>query len=118
MAHFAKIEGGTVQRVEVVSNAVIIDEHGVEQEQLGVDFLRDLYGDPTAQWVQCSFSAGFRGHFPGAGWTWDGSNFIPPKPYPSWTLDASLTWQPPVARPDDDKDYRWDEATESWVEQG
>lgn len=119
MAHFAKIESGIVSRVEVVANAVITDEHGVEQEQLGIDFLRGLYGEPDAEWVQCSYSAGFRGHFPGVGWTWDaGRNaFYPPQPFPSWSLnETTLLWDAPVAHPGDGKMYSWDEASESWVE--
>ena len=43
MAHFAEIsDDGTVLRVIVVSNDVITDEDGVEQEQLGKDFWSKL----------------------------------------------------------------------------
>lgn len=39
------------------------------------------------------------------------------QPYPSWTFDeATLAWSSPVAYPTDDKQYRWDEPTVSWVE--
>jgi hypothetical protein len=41
--------------------------------------------------------------------------FIPPKSYPSWTLDeASCQWQPPTAYPDDGKRYKWNEETTAW----
>ena len=44
MAHFAKLGvGNIVETVEVVSNNVLLDENGKEQEQLGVNFLRELY---------------------------------------------------------------------------
>ena len=37
--------------------------------------------------------------------------------YPSWIFDAATcAFVPPVARPMDDKLYRWDEPSESWVQ--
>ena len=45
MAHFAILnESNIVTRVEVINNDVILDGDGVEQEQLGIDFLTSLYG--------------------------------------------------------------------------
>ena len=44
MAHFSKLDNNNVViQVVTVSNEVITDENGVGQEQLGVDFLNDLY---------------------------------------------------------------------------
>lgn len=38
------------------------------------------------------------------------------QPYPSWVGDINImSWQPPVAYPQDDKGYYWDEPTVSWV---
>jgi len=39
------------------------------------------------------------------------------KPYPSWVghLDT-MSWNAPTPRPTDDKFYRWDEPTTSWIE--
>lgn len=40
------------------------------------------------------------------------------QPYPSWVGDIStMSWQPPVPYPTDDKNYYWDEPTVSWKEQ-
>lgn len=40
------------------------------------------------------------------------------KPYPSWVGDLStMSWQPPVPYPQDEKQYYWDEPTINWVEQ-
>jgi hypothetical protein len=40
------------------------------------------------------------------------------KPYPSWVGDIdTMSWQPPLAYPQDDKQYYWDEPSVSWVEQ-
>ena len=45
MAHFAKLgSGNIVESVIVVNNEVITDNDGNEQEQLGIDFLNNLYG--------------------------------------------------------------------------
>ena len=43
--------------------------------------------------------------------------FIPPQRFASWTLNESTClWEPPVAYPDDGKEYHWNEATTSWKE--
>jgi len=52
----------------------------------------------------------------GIGWTYDGTNFIAPKPYFSWTLDSNFDWQPPVPYPEDDKVYAWFEPNKQWIE--
>lgn len=53
----------------------------------------------------------------GIGWTWDGTAFTPPRPYPSWILNKiDHLWEPPVPYPvADGKSYLWDEASVSWV---
>ena len=46
-----------------------------------------------------------------------GDSFIPPKPYPSWTLiEDTCLWESPTAMPDDGKKYNWNEDTTNWVE--
>lgn len=48
---------------------------------------------------------------------WDGTDFITPQPYPSWTLDFEKNWQPPVPKPDTPMVlYTWDEGTLQWKE--
>jgi len=44
----------------------------------------------------------------------DRENFSPPQPYPSWTLDDKCHWQCPVAHPDDECEYSWDEDAQTW----
>lgn len=77
MAHFARIENGIVREVIVINNEVITDTNGQEQEQLGVDFCKSLYGADT-EWVQTSYNATFRGKYAGSGDKWDGENFVSP----------------------------------------
>ena len=59
--------------------------------------------------------APYRGNYAGIGYTYraDIDAFVPPQPYASWTLDANVQWQPPIAMPTDGM-YTWDEATTSW----
>ena len=43
--------------------------------------------------------------------------FISPQPYPSWLPnEQTCVWEPPVAMPDDGKQYTWNESTISWIE--
>lgn len=72
MAHFAKIENDQVIEVIVINNEIICDEDGVEQESLGVEFCKSLFG---GDWVQTSFNANFRNKFAALGDKWDGTNF-------------------------------------------
>ena len=110
MAHFAEIDGdNVVTRVLVVPN---------EQENRGHEYLaNDL--DLGGTWVQTSYNATIRKNYAGIGYTFDSGRdaFIPPKPFASWVLNEdTCNWDAPVARPEDDKFYTWDEATTSWVE--
>jgi hypothetical protein len=75
MAHFAKIENGVVRQVIVVSNDVLKDSNGIEQESIGAQFCQDTFG---GTWVQTSYNANFKGKYAGVGDLWDGTNFTTP----------------------------------------
>ena len=88
MAHFCKLGvGNIIEQVVVVSNEVITDNDGNEQEQLGVDFLNNLYGTRDV-WKQTSYNGNFRKNFAGIGFKYDQTRdaFIEPKPFDSWIL--------------------------------
>jgi hypothetical protein len=118
MAHFAKIGlDNIVTEVLVVANRETMDSNGIEQESIGVEFLKTLTGH--AIWVQTSYNGNIRKNYAGVGYTYDSQRdaFIPPQPYPSWTLlEETCQWTAPVSRPTDDKVYVWDEATTNWIE--
>jgi len=118
MASFAKIGlNSKVIEVHSVHNDVLKDADGVEQESLGVDFLTKLLG--WALWKQTSYNGNIRKNHAGVGYTYDEVRdaFIPPQPYPSWTLnETTCIWSVPVAHPDDGKLYAWDEENTQWVE--
>ena len=128
MASFAKIGlNNKVIGVLSVHNNVLKDANGVEQEVLGIDFLTKLHG--WAIWKQTSYNTHggvhtldgtpLRKNHAGIGYTYDEDRdaFIPPKNYPSWTLNEdTCRWEAPVAYPDDGKRYNWNEETTSWDE--
>lgn len=64
MAHFAKINNNIVEQVIVISNAVLLDTNGQEQESLGASFCHDTFG---GEWLQTSYNGSFRGRFASAG---------------------------------------------------
>jgi hypothetical protein len=118
MAHFAKIGlNNIVTEVLVVANRETMDSNGVEHESIGVEFLKTLTGHET--WIQTSYNGNIRKNYAGVGYTYDSQRdaFIPPQPYPSWTLvEETCNWTAPVLYPTDGKMYQWDEATTNWVQ--
>ena len=117
MAYFAKLgTGNIVEQVISINNAVITDANGVEQEQLGVDFINKLYNTRDV-WKQTSYNNNIRKNFAGIGYQYDQTRdaFIPPKPFNSWILNEdTCRWEAPVAYPQDDNRYSWNEQTLSW----
>jgi hypothetical protein len=78
MAHYARVQNGIVVDVHVLNNAVITDPDGHEVEALGQEFLANLWGYDSLDYVQCSYNATMRGCYPGVGYSWDGAVFAPP----------------------------------------
>ena len=115
MAHFAKVQNGTVTNVIVISNDDAPDPYPAS-EALGQAFIASL--GLEGEWRQTSYNGTFRANYAGIGFTYDDANdvFYAPQPYPSWTLDEAWNWQPPVPYPDDGGQYVWDEDSLAWVE--
>jgi hypothetical protein len=119
MAYFAKL--GTENIVETVisvNNSVIIDNNGIEQEQLGVDFINKLYNTRDV-WKQTSYNGNIRKNYAGIGYQYDQTRdaFISPKPYNSWILNESTClWEAPITKPQETEDikYIWDETNINW----
>jgi len=111
MAHFAKLgTGNIVEKVIVVSNDIAITE------QAGVNFINKLYNTRDV-WKQTSYNNNIRKNFAGIGYQYDQTRdaFIPPKPFNSWILNEdTCRWEAPVARPENDNIYSWNEQTLSW----
>jgi hypothetical protein len=117
MAHFAKLgTGNIVEQVISINNAVITDANGVEQEQLGVDFINNLFNTSDV-WKQTSYNETFRKNFAGIGYYYDQTRdaFIAPKPFNSWILNEdTCRWEAPVALPDEVNTYNWNEENKIW----
>jgi hypothetical protein len=135
MASFAKLDNNNIviQLVAVV-NEVIKDSNGIEQEQLGINFLKTLYNEPNANWKQSSYNTNagvhslggtpFRKNHAAIGYQYDSQRdaFIPQKPYNSWLLNESTCrWEPPVIVPESTKEqkdnnqyYSWNENIINW----
>lgn len=76
MAHFAKVENGVVQEVNVVNNDVLANTDFPESEPIGQAFIASL--GITGEWLQTSYHANFRGKYAGIGDIWDGQQFSSP----------------------------------------
>jgi hypothetical protein len=119
MAHFVRLDkNNTVIEVIVVNNNVLTDENRNENEQLGINFCRQLFGEET-RWVQASYNGNFRKRYPALGDAYNETldAFIIPKPYPSWILDENTCdWKAPIPIPEvpEEKLAMWNEDTLSW----
>jgi hypothetical protein len=110
MAHFAKVENGTVVQVIVAEQEVI--DSGI----FGHGWVQTSYNTYGGQHPE---NRPLRKNYAGVGYTYDSSRdaFIPPKPFASWLLNEdTCLWNAPVAYPEDGKQYSWDESTTSWIE--
>jgi len=119
MSHFAKIENGTVTQV------IVAEQDVIDTGMFGSGWIQTSYNtrggvhynqnnEPSEDQ-----SRALRKNYAGVGYTYDSERdaFIPPQPYASWVLDeATCLWAAPVAMPTDDKQYDWDEETQSWIE--
>lgn len=119
MAHFAKVCDGKVVQVIVAEK----------------EFFDTFVDSSPGEWIQTSYNTrggkhydadgnedggiALRGNYAGIGYTYDRTNdvFYAPQPYASWILnETTWIWEAPTPYPNDDKLYKWDEATTSWIE--
>jgi hypothetical protein len=130
MASFAKI-GLNSKVIEVLSvnNEVLKDSNGIEQENIGIDFLTKLTG--WAIWKQTSYNTHggvhnnngtpLRKNHAGIGMIYDETRdaFISPKPFNSWILnEETCIWESPVSIPttelEENEYYSWNESIINW----
>ena len=135
MAHFAKLGANNkVISVEVVADTDCQNADGIEDEEVGRQFLERIHSWPL--WKQTSYntqgnkhksgddSKALRGNYAGIGMTYDEDNdlFLPKKPFVSWTLNvAEARWQSPIGdAPELSEEemtthrYEWNESTGAW----
>ena len=133
MAHYAKLgTNNKVLAVHVVSDNDCLNASGVEDEEVGRQFLEKIHNWPL--WKKTSYNTSrgqhknggtpFRGNYAGIGMIYDEDNdiFIDNKPYASWVLNVSeFRWQSPIGNApvlvDEKKathSYVWNESTQTW----
>jgi len=128
MAHYAKVENNIVTQVIVAEPEffdTFVDTTPGEWLKTSYNMRGGVYYDPETnqpaedQSIINNDEGRKRKNYAGIGFTYDKTRdaFIPPKPYPSWILNEdSCVYESPVPYPSDDKMYKWDEETISWVE--
>jgi len=108
MAHFAELDENNI-----VLRVVVVDE---KHESDGENWCNNFFG---GNWKQTSYNGNIRKNYAGVGYTYDPTRdaFIPPQPFPSWTLNEdTCQWEAPVPYPSDNKMYEWDEDIINWIE--
>jgi len=96
----------------VVLRVIVVAEKDATTEETGVAFCVNLIGGGT--WV--ASGEPWQRNMAAVGYIYNADNktFIPPQPYPSWTLDDNTEWQPPIPMPNDGLEYIWNEDTKLW----
>ena len=133
MAHYAKLGiNSKVIAVHVVADKDCQNADGIEDEEVGRQFLENIHSWPL--WKKTSYNTmggqhrlggtPLRGNYAGIGMIYDEDNdiFIHKKPYPSWTLNVEeAKWESPVGdAPELSEEemtthrYEWNESTGAW----
>lgn len=111
MSHFAKIEDG------IVTQVIVAEQDVIDSGLFGTGWIQTSYN--TVGGVHTQGGTPLRKNFAGIGYSYDTYRdaFIPPRPFKSWLLnEQTCLWYAPTPMPTDDKKYRWDEITTSWME--
>lgn len=111
MAHFAQIDDNNV-----VINVLSVPD---EQEHRGEEYLSVNLG-LGGRWIQTSYNSNVRKMFAGIGYIYNEELdiFLPPKPFPSWTVDSiKKEWVAPQERPEhiEGTALSWNEGEQIWV---
>lgn len=121
MGHYAKVQNGIVSQV-IVAEAeffdTFVDSSPGQWIQTSYNTRGGVHYAPNTNTPSDDQTKALRKNYAGIGYTYDAARdaFIPPQPFASWTLnETSCLWEAPVAYPEDDNMYIWDEDTTSWV---
>jgi hypothetical protein len=121
MGHFAKVVDGKVTQVIVAEPDffdTFVDSSPGAWIQTSYNTRGNVHYNPDTNEPSADQSKALRGNYAGVGYSYDAVNdvFVAPQPFPSWVLNADYLWEAPVAMPNDDKVYVWDEPTVAWKE--
>lgn len=123
MSYFAKVENDVVTQVIVAKSEffdTFVDSSPGKWIETCPDTRGGVHYKPYSDEPSEDQSKALRKNFAGIGCTYDKQRdaFIPPQPFPSWTLnEETCLWDPPVPQPTDKMSefYRWNEETQEWV---
>lgn len=124
MAHYAKIVNGIVERI-IVAEQDFVDTQEGEWVKTSYNMKQGIYYDvetnapATDQSIIDGDEARERKNYAVEGGVYDSERdiFLPEKAFPSWVIDETKwQWKAPVDKPDDGKNYSWNEETTSWDE--
>lgn len=76
MANFAQVSNNIVEQVIVIANEDCDNLPFPDSEPVGQAFIASL--GYTGEWLQTSYNGNFRGCYAGIGYTWNGTDFVPP----------------------------------------
>ena len=123
MSHFAKVENG------IVTQVIVADQDVIDSGLFGTGWVKTSYNtignvhyapSPPAAPMTPDGGTPLNYNYAGVGYSWDGTGFAPPQPYPSWVFNSSTyLWNaptPPGPAPTTGGPWVWDEATLSWIE--
>lgn len=114
--YFATLDGSNV-----VTDIILVD---ALDEADGIAKVRNIKNNQSLSVVETfkdASDANSRWNYATIGGSWDATNsaFLHPKPFSSWTLNASYDWVAPVSVPPDTVDGNyivsvWNEANSRW----
>jgi len=120
MAHYAFLDDNNIVTEVIVGR----DEDDLAD---GVTSWEDYYGAVRGQrCLQTSYNTvgnthsdggtPLRGNYAGIGFAYseDLDLFVPPQPFPSWSLNNNAQWEAPISKPDGA--WVWSEEAGDWVE--
>ena len=110
MAHYAFLDENNI-----VTEVIV----GIDETEL-IDDLDPETWYANFKGLTCkrtSYNSKIRGTYASIGYSYneDEDIFVTPQPFPSWIRSGSF-WNAPIALPDNEGNYYWDEELGNWVE--
>lgn len=123
MAHYARVNSeNIVTYVTPVDNDLIIDENGLENDDLALNHLYSTIPDSiNDRWIKTSYNNNIRYHYAGIGYSYNEQldAFVRPKPFDSWLFNEEICdWEAPIPKPEinpENPEYIWDEELLNWI---
>jgi hypothetical protein len=117
MSYYAKINQNNVVEVVIAAEENFIKTQEGKWVQTSYNTRNGVHYEPNSDIPSVDQSKALRKNYAGRGYTYDETRdaFIPPKHFNSWILNEdTCLWEAPVAMPQDDNSYNWNEQTLSW----